>query len=147
MCMIVDVNIAHKALLNENDPDFKDIHASLFTDRIANAKIVYGGHLTVEYSRNNAVRRIVIQLDRAGRARRVNDDSVNQEQIQVQDSGLCRSDDEHIIALARVSNTRLLCSNDINLHTDFTNQRLLNNPRGKVYQNPSHNNLLLRFCR
>jgi hypothetical protein len=144
--MIVDINIAHKALLRDNDPDFRDIYASLFTGKMPNAKIVYGGHLTTEYIRSNALRRILIQLDRAGRARRVDDKSVNQEAAVVTNSGLCRSDDQHIIALARVGNVRLLCSHDTNLHTDFKNKDLLSNPRGKVYQNSSHNELLRIAC-
>jgi hypothetical protein len=145
MCMIVDVNVANKVFL-PNDPDFGEVHDSLFTGKMPNSKIVFGGHLGVEYGRSSRLRRLVVGLSRAGKAMRINDDAVNRETAVVEDTGLCRSDDPHIIALARVSAVRLLCSHDKDLHGDFTNHLLLAKPRGKVYQNRSHNNLLRRFC-
>ena len=49
----------------------------------------------------------------------------------------CSSDDEHIIALAKVSGARLLYSNDVALVDDFRNKgktpNLLPQPRGKSY--------------
>ena len=54
----------------------------------------------------------MIALDRAGRTQRCDDDSVEAETQAVKDMALCRSNDEHIIALARVSKARLLCSHD-----------------------------------
>jgi hypothetical protein len=33
--MIVDINVAHKALLKDNDPDFKDIYAKSEHMRLA----------------------------------------------------------------------------------------------------------------
>lgn len=49
----------------------------------------------------------------------------------------CDSDDEHIIALARISGARLLYSNDEALEDDFRNKgktkNLLPAPRGKSY--------------
>ena len=52
---------------------------------------------------------------------------------ELHDSGDLRSDDPHIIALANVSGARLLYSDDRNLHQDFTDGALIDNPRGKVY--------------
>lgn len=146
MCMIVDVNIASRVFLVPEDPDFCEVHESLFTDKMPDAKIVFGGHLGVEYGKSGKIRKMVVELSRAGKAVRIDDDTVNKEQVEVANSGLCCSNDSHIIALARVSAVRLLCSHDRNLHTDFTNHLLLSNPRGKVYQNRSHTNLLRRFC-
>lgn len=49
----------------------------------------------------------------------------------------CSSDDEHIVALAKVSGARLLYSNDAALVDDFRNKgktpNLLPSPRGKSY--------------
>ncbi len=45
----------------------------------------------------------------------------------------CKSNDEHIIALAQVSGARLLYSADRDLHQDFRNQKLLSKPRGNVF--------------
>jgi hypothetical protein len=53
-----------------------------------------------------------------------------------------RSNDPHVIALARASGARTLCSRDRELHKDFKNPALVNDPRGSVYQSPSHRHLL-----
>ena len=146
MCLIVDINVAHKVLLVSDDPDFKDVHICLFTNSNPKASLVYGGKLTDEYSTNHEIVKKLVELDRAGRARKVDDDHVNKEMEWIIQSELCKSDDEHIIALARVSSVRLLCSHDKDLHSDFTNKALLDKPRGKVYQKPRHKNLLRKFC-
>jgi len=57
---------------------------------------------------------------------------------------LCESDDPHVIALAQISGARILCSRDKNLHKDFTNSELVNDPRGRIYQNSSHAQLFRR---
>lgn len=44
-----------------------------------------------------------------------------------------KSDDPHILALAQVSDVRLLYTNDGDLQQDFRNKRLIDNPRGRVY--------------
>ena len=54
----------------------------------------------------------------------------------------CKSNDNHIIALARLSNCRLLFSQDKPLHADFTNLKLVPSPKGKVYQHAKHEHLL-----
>ena len=59
----------------------------------------------------------------------------------------CVSDDPHVIALAQESGARLLCSLDEALHTDFTNPRLINAPRGHVYQNAAHKHLIRLHCK
>ena len=46
---------------------------------------------------------------------------------------VCRSDDPHVIALARASGARLLYTNDDDLEADFKNARLISKPRGKIY--------------
>lgn len=143
MCMIIDVNVAIKVFL-PNDPDFSEVHESLH--KMPNSQIVFGGHLGVEYGRSPKIRRLVLGLARAGKAKRVDDDAVNKVATEVANTGLCRSDDPHIIALAKVSTVRLLCSHDRDLHADFTNHLLLSKPRGKVYQNRSHGDLLRQFC-
>lgn len=45
----------------------------------------------------------------------------------------CKSNDEHVIALARIGGARLLYTNDQALQDDFDNEKLVNDPRGKVY--------------
>ena len=146
MCLIVDINVANKVLLVSDDPDFMDVHICLFTNSNPRGSLVYGGKLMDEYSKSREIIKKLVELDRAGRARRVDDDLIDEEMEWIIQSGLCKSNDGHIIALARVGRVRLLCSHDRDLHADFTNKELLNKPRGKVYQRPTHRNLLSRFC-
>lgn len=147
MCLIIDINIAQKVLLIDNDPDFSLVHTCLFNGHPYNARLIYGGEkLLNEYAGNDAVRRRIVSLDRAGKALKVDDSLVNDEEEKIKISGLCSSDDEHIIALAKISGVRLLCSHDKKLHDDFTNKTVISSPRGKVYQKPSHRHLLRRFC-
>lgn len=147
MCLIIDTNIAARVFRNPEDPDFGYIHTCILTGRPCNARFVYGGELAREYSRSPNILSIILELDRAGRARRISDELVDNETQVVVDSQLCRSDDPHIIALARVSNVRLLCSHDQALHQDFKNSALIDDPRGKVYQTTAHKRLVRQFCR
>ena len=65
--------------------------------------------------------------------------------------GACKSNDEHVIALARIGGARLLYSRDLTLHQDFRNKRLIDDPRGQIYStyrtrefSKSHERLLAR---
>jgi hypothetical protein len=147
MCLIVDVNIAPNVLLTDHDPDFLHVHNRLFATKGPTAKLVYGGKLVEEYGHNEGIRRILRELDRAGRTRKIPDEDVENECVVVESMNECQSNDHHIIALARVGKVRLLCSRDHALIADFTNKKLLDSPRGKVYQYASHRELLTRFCK
>lgn len=142
MCLIIDSNLVH-AVFPLPSPAFSPVHNALLTGR---ARIVYGGQLTREYRQIRSFWRLLLQLDRQGRARQVSDNHVHAETERIRRSGLCCSDDAHILALARVGRVRLLCSEDNNLTTDFRNHRILANPRGNVYRRAEHAQLLRRHC-
>ena len=142
MCLILDANCLHKVFPSA-DEDFLPVKDAITT---GNAKLVYGGtKLRNEYKRVNAAWRMIVALDRAGRTRKVDDSDVDIRESVLKASGRLQSDDPHVIALALISGVRLLCSHDINLHADFTNPRLLQ-PRGSIYQNASHKNLIRQHC-
>ncbi len=147
MCLIVDVNVAREVFSDTEEPDFAEIRKALFQSKAPLVHIVYGGLLREEYLRIEQVRRALVILDRAGRARQVPDAEVRAETDLVEAIRLCVSNDTHIIALARVAGVRLLCSRDQALHTDFNNKKLIDKPGGKVYQSASHKHLIKRFCR
>ena len=52
---------------------------------------------------------------------------------------ICRSDDEHVLALALVSGARLLYTNDSALIEDFKNRAIVQNPAGKIYTTARNN--------
>lgn len=146
MCLIVDINIAHRVLFNDADSDFGEVHKRLFTTKHRPLRLVYGGRLLEEYEKSPKILKQIKLLDQAGRAMLIDSATVKQETSRVSSLDLCESDDEHIIALARCSSARLLCSHDQNLHSDFTNPSLVSNPRGKVFQCKKHVRLLNISC-
>lgn len=140
--LIVDNDVAHLVFLPCDDVDYAHIRTRLLGASEAGFQIAYCYILAEEYSSNEAVRRILVNLDRMGRAIRADDAAIEAAMGSLRDQDLCRSNDIHIIALAQASGARILCSHDHALHADFKNKRLVDNPRGKVYLNPKHNHLL-----
>lgn len=49
-------------------------------------------------------------LEQAGRARKIADNPIEAELGKVTELGICKSNDPHILALARAGNVRLLCT-------------------------------------
>jgi hypothetical protein len=163
MCLIVDVNVAHRILLKKDDPDYYPIHQALFSgtsDRVdrnqagchtprtkgIHSKLVFGGRLAEEYARSGAIQKIVVRLLQAGKARRVSGQEVEAETQRLEKRRVCKSDDPHIIALATVGKVRLLCTDDTDLMRDFRKKDLIDKPRGKIYSNVKHQQLIGKFC-
>lgn len=145
MCIIVDTDVAHRVLVKEDDPAFRDVHGRLFGQTRHYLRLAIGGQLKAEYLVNGNLRRALKTLEQAGRAPVLDETQVHAETQSVIKLGLCTSNDPHIIAIARLTGARVLCSNDTNLRTDFRNTGLLR-PKGRIYQNSSHNHLLARTC-
>jgi hypothetical protein len=143
MCSIIDANLFSALLRAEGNDEMGLFKKALFQGK---AYLVYGGHLRVEYQRLERYRSILVEMDRKGIAKKVDDAAVDQETTRVRALRVCVSDDEHVIALARISGARLLCSNDAGLRVDFRNQKLVNRPRGNVYNRKSHAALMRRHC-
>jgi len=140
MCIIVDANVVGTVLLDTNEAVFAPIRKRLFGSHPV--KLVYGGQLREEYERISAVMRQLHVLDQAGRTLRISDGQVDDETERIRKLNICGSNDEHIIALARVSRVRLLVSADGNLRQDFKKRELVDEPRGKLYTHASHARLL-----
>jgi hypothetical protein len=142
MCIIVDTNVASNVFESPPRPDYRPVIDWLSSPQKPGI-LVIGGMLARELNRTAHVRRFVMELQRAGRVRRIPDSLADAESKAVR--AMCKSDDPHVIALARLSGSRLLCSRDKKLHVDFTNPSLVSNPKGHVYQNERHSSLLTRF--
>ena len=137
MCVIVDANVASRFFSDPVDPELQPLW-----DWIASGRglLVAGGRLLEELFEVGDARRLLRNWERAKLARFIPSDEVEAETTLVE--GECASNDAHVIALARLSGARRLCSNDRLLHQDFGNLALINNPRGRVYQNRTHTRLL-----
>ena len=139
MCVIVDADVASQVFATPPVEAFRPVERWLFR---RNGKLVYGGENARELLRIGAVAIAVRQLRLAGRAHHEDDGQVDAETKRLEEQGLCVSDDPHVVALARISGARTLCSHDTNLHRDFRNPRLVGHPRGSVYQHAAHAHLL-----
>ena len=94
--------------------------------------LVAGGKLLAELNRTS-VRQWASQAINAGRIKTIVDEEVDSKADELLDLRSCRSNDTHVIALAQISGTRLLYTNDGDLQRDFKTKELIDNPRGKIY--------------
>jgi hypothetical protein len=131
MCLIIDKNVA-PLVFGGSSEEFRPI-IDWLTSSQRNGRLVIGGHLKNELFEINNAKRFIIQLIRAGRARDILE-NVEEETERVKNLPELKSDDPHIIALARMSGARILCSHDVDLRKDFRNHRLISDPRGHIYQ-------------
>ncbi len=139
MCVIIDANLASTVFANSPHPDFQPV-----LDWLENRDgcLVVGGQLAAELDRLETARRYVLALLRAGKARKIPDEDVKIHEREVEETGLCRSNDLHILGLACASGARTLCTQDRELQHDFRNPRIVSNPRGSIYLRPAHAKLL-----
>jgi predicted nucleic acid-binding protein len=139
MCLIIDANLASRVFARPCEADFSPIW-----DWIENrdGKLVFGGKLAQELGRVRQVARRLIELSRAGRALRVSSEEIDQEERRVLAMEGRKSDDPHVLALARACGARVLCTLDEDLQADFKNLNLVPRPKGKIYKNRGHKQLL-----
>ena len=137
MCAILDTSVVHK-VFGENRPEAGEAFFNWINSE--KGSLVAGGKLLEELDGTIAFRDWRSQAIRAGRIRLVEDKDVEDKTEILTREEACRSNDQHVIALAQVSGARLLYSDDGNLHADFKNDRLIGHPRGVVYSTKSSGN-------
>ena len=135
MCAIVDANIASEVFGANTCPASEKFLEWVNKGR---GRIVVGGKLLEELEVLSGFREWSQNARLAGIIRTANSDMVNSITEQIKDTGICKSDDPHVIALAQVTGARLLYSNDKPLQQDFKSKNLVDVPRGKVYSTIEH---------
>ena len=140
MCLIVDANRLGDFLTEPPKDAVQPIRRWLR----GGGKIVYatGGKFADEIGAR--ARAQLAELDRSGRAIYVPDEDV--QPVVEQLEGHVRSDDPHVLALARSSGARVLYTHDQDLIDDFTDKDIINRPRGKVYVGENNSDLLERWA-
>lgn len=148
MCAILDSNVKGELAAPSGEA------GAAFYDWLVSGqgKIVVGGTKMRDELYVHPVERdskLIAELRRAGAIIETDDAEVDAGVEDLRRRGACRSDDQHIIAVARASGARLLYSNDRRLHDDFKDKALIDRPRGKIYTtqrgtafSASHRNLL-----
>ena len=132
MCAIIDNNVRHEVFGAKEVQTEAGKH---FLDWINNrkGKLVVGGKLLKELAGYSDFNRWFQQGLLAGSVNRVADDKVDAETGSLLSQNICKSNDAHVLALARVSGARLLFTNDHALQDDFKNPQLISGVRGRVY--------------
>lgn len=133
MCIILDADICHLLFTVPISDDFKPVLIWLLKK---DGKLVYGGENKRQLIRIRKVSTLIKELRKSAKAEEIID--VDFEQMRIEAQYSFNSNDAHIIALARKSGARTLCSRDHDLHTDFKNLQLVPPPKGKIYQNRDH---------
>ena len=150
MCAIIDANVCHEIFSSSSQSDAGKYFLDWLMKRNGGIIVSGGGHLR-ELDQNEDFYRVFRERLQIGRARYIPDAQVDAETKTLRSQSICRSNDEHILALARLSGARLLFTNDNALQDDFRNRQIVSGTRGRVYtttrsQNVTrtHRNLLSR---
>ena len=136
MCAIVDINVVHQGLGRNRTEAGK-----FFFDWLLNGGIlvVGGSKFVSEIRRDSKFLTFVNERRQSGKVRQgINRAEVDDEQNRLIGLKICDSDDQHILALARVSGTRILFTNDDALQKDFRSPNIINSPRGQIYTTAVH---------
>ena len=132
MCAIIDANVRDQ-VFGDKQPQAGEFLFNWLNSDKRTVKLVVGGKLLRELSDSKAFNTWLQTALLFGRAQRIPDDKVESATKELQDQQICRSDDEHVLALAKVSGARLLFTNDKPLQEDFGNRQILDGVQGKVY--------------
>ena len=141
MCIIVDANCLGEFLSDPATENAAPIR-NWMTKR--GGLIVYstGGAFETEVGHRQR-RRLDIYV-RAGQARVVPASQFAADERALRARTDRRSNDPHVLALARATGVRLLYTNDDDLVEDFKNKKFIDQPRGKVYSSAANARLLAR---
>lgn len=135
MCLIIDANCLGKFLQEPPNEDSQPIH----TWMQKRGKLVYATEGKFSEEIGKEARERLDEYSDAGIARFVDKDTLSKE-LRTINKRIMKSDDEHVIALAKAANVKLLYTHDRNLMDDFKNSHLIQD--GKVYSGKRNKNLL-----
>ena len=131
MCAIVDASVAFEVFGRKQT--FAGIRFRDWLDE-GRGQIVVGGRVLEELVRNQNFERWWLEARRlGGRVRQIGRVRIRQHEYQLVQSGLLRSDDEHVVALALASGARLLYTDDRRLQRDFENPAVVPGLTGRIY--------------
>jgi predicted nucleic acid-binding protein len=139
MCIIIDANVAGAVFQEPPRREYKPIFEWFYN---RSGRLVFGGILYIELARIGQVARRLRTLNQAGIALQLRNDELTAEEALIRESNIATSNDMHVLALARLSGARVLCTNDQALQCDFKNMDIVPRPKGKIYKEARHSRLL-----
>jgi len=146
MCVIIDASVAGLVFAIPSRPEYAPVWQWI---EEKDGVIVYGGQLAQELGKVREGARRLRSLSQAGKAHRVSPANLEREEATVRGLGarlglrrLRKFNDRHVIALARLSGARVLCTDDGDLQDRFRNTGLVPRPKGRIYKRAEHKHLL-----
>ena len=132
MCAILDNNVRHEVF---GERDAQTPAGKYFLDWVESprGRLVIGGELRRELSEYGQFLTWLRMATRRNVVWSIDDKRVDDETRCLQERGDCRSNDEHVLALANVSGARLLFTNDVALQEDFKDSGIVGGTRGRIY--------------
>ena len=147
MCAIIDANVRDQVF-----GDAVTDAGKYFLDWLSpkrGGKLIVGGKLLQELGGLKNFQRWLRVSIKLGVAKVIPDDRVSSETTDLENRGVCKSNDAHVIALAMAGSARLLFTNDGLLQGDFRR----NISDGKIYTTKfketitkTHRGLLRQRC-
>ncbi len=129
MCIIIDTNKISAFLKDPSSEDMQPIHTWLSERGGSFVCTTYGTYGQELKDFQHKLRAYY----QSGQAKLYSEESIKSEEAAVKAINKHKSNDIHILALARASGARLLCTEDKNLKDDFKKKEIIDNPRGKIY--------------
>ncbi len=130
MCVILDASARDNVFGKERTAAGKQFFDWLETRR---ALLVIGGKLTDELASSRAFEKWAETAVSDGRVRVFRQSEVDTETRTLSEDWSGKSNDQHVIALARISGARILYANDGSLCDDFKDPTLVSGGRGRIY--------------
>lgn len=131
MCVIIDANVVGEIFGGSLDKQAaKEFFAWL---KCGKGRLVAGGKLLEELKCDRSFMEWADTATKVGSLRLLRLSDVASETERLCRTSSMRSNDPHVLAVAMVSGSRLLYSNDEKLCDDFKNLKLVNSPKGKVF--------------
>jgi rRNA-processing protein FCF1 len=125
MCIIVDANCCH--FLKQQNGGGKEIHEWIIKKR---GKLATGGKNLAELLKAG-LGSILTEYKRANCLSQYSDQIIDAQQQQINIT-LCKSNDLHVLLLARVSGSRIVFTNDNLLKDDLRNLSLIPKRNGRA---------------
>ena len=141
MCIIVDANKLGQFLADPPNDDSAPIHDWL-NRRRGSGILVYSTDGRFKEEIGGKARIKLADYARSGKAKLIPAERFAADEQALRADGNLRSNDAHVLALARASGARLLYTGDGDLMDDFKDRRFIDRPRGKVYSRAANAKLL-----
>ena len=141
MCIIVDANKMGAFLADPPGKDAAPVRRWIDT---GSGSVVYSTAGKFADEIRGHARQRLLRYSQAGKAKFVPEESIRRRPEYPGGADQIRSDDPHVLALARATGVRLLYTGDADLIADFKDKAILDKPRGKIYSGAANAKLLTR---